>query len=193
MRAPVLRVRGFVVSRIEREFLAVADGPQPVGRNAQRHQIGARGNRAAFAQCQIVLGACRVRRSGLRSSPSRWGTASARAAFSVSTACAAAVDLVAVVLEEHRLERRVAVEIVERRRRNGVGSAPARAARSSVRRPARAAPAAARRVAGGVGGGGGAGLATGGVLLPHAARSETPAREASEPPIESSSSAPAGR
>src|SRR5580704_12099573 len=40
VRAPVLRVRRIVVSGVEREFLAVTDGPQPVGRNAERHQVG---------------------------------------------------------------------------------------------------------------------------------------------------------
>src|SRR5437899_2603929 len=56
MRAPVLGERRFVVAWIERELLAVAHGSQPVGGNAERHEVGARGDRPALAQCQIVLG-----------------------------------------------------------------------------------------------------------------------------------------
>src|SRR4051794_9309163 len=56
VRAPVLRERRFVMARIERKLLAVADGAQPVGRNPQGDEIRARGDRAALAQRQIVLG-----------------------------------------------------------------------------------------------------------------------------------------
>src|SRR5262249_59020433 len=56
MRAPVLRVRRFVVARIEGELLAVAHGAQPVARDAERDEVRARGGGAAFAQRQIVLG-----------------------------------------------------------------------------------------------------------------------------------------
>src|SRR3990172_9675094 len=45
MGAPVLRPRGLLVTRIEGEFLPVADRPQPVRRNPQRHQVGARAPR----------------------------------------------------------------------------------------------------------------------------------------------------
>src|SRR5438552_17318767 len=56
VRAAVLLPRGLVVPGIERELLAVAHRPQPVGGNAKRHQVGACGDGAPFAQCQIVLG-----------------------------------------------------------------------------------------------------------------------------------------
>src|SRR5258708_734061 len=50
MRAAVLRERALVMTWIEREFLPVADGPQPIRGNPQRDEIRARGNRAALAQ-----------------------------------------------------------------------------------------------------------------------------------------------
>src|SRR2546429_2793205 len=56
MRAPVLGERRFVVAWIERELLAVADGSQPIGGDAEGHEVGARGDRPALAQRQIVLG-----------------------------------------------------------------------------------------------------------------------------------------
>src|SRR5262252_3660142 len=56
MRAAVLRVRRLVVTGIEGELLAVADGSQPVGPDAQGNEVRACGHSAAFAQRQIVLG-----------------------------------------------------------------------------------------------------------------------------------------
>src|SRR5204863_5449884 len=56
MRAAVLRPRRLVVPGVERELLAVAHRTKPVGGDAERHEIGARGDRPAFAQRQIVLG-----------------------------------------------------------------------------------------------------------------------------------------
>src|SRR6266545_2426305 len=56
MGAPVLGERRFVVARVEREFLAVADDAQPVGRNSLSDEIRARRHRPALAQRQIVLG-----------------------------------------------------------------------------------------------------------------------------------------
>src|SRR5262249_39085231 len=58
--AAILRERRFVMTRIKREFLAVADRAQPIGGNAQRNQIRARGTRATLAQRQIVLGCAAV-------------------------------------------------------------------------------------------------------------------------------------
>src|ERR1700681_201496 len=55
MRAAVLGERRIVMTRIERELLAVAHRAEPIGRNPERHQIGARGNRPPLAQRQIVL------------------------------------------------------------------------------------------------------------------------------------------
>ena len=45
--ATVFRERPFVMTRIEREFLPVADGPQARGGDPQRDKVGARGHRAA--------------------------------------------------------------------------------------------------------------------------------------------------
>src|SRR5206468_5442239 len=56
VRAPVLGIRGLVMPGIERELLAVAHRAEPIGRDPQRYQIGACGNRPPFAQRQIVLG-----------------------------------------------------------------------------------------------------------------------------------------
>src|SRR5688572_27096852 len=56
MRAAVLRPRALVLSRIERKLLPVADGPQPVGGDPERDEIGTGGDGAPLAQCQIVLG-----------------------------------------------------------------------------------------------------------------------------------------
>src|SRR5262245_36451261 len=44
MRAAILDVRALVVARIEWKFLAVAHGAQPVGRNAERHEVSAGGH-----------------------------------------------------------------------------------------------------------------------------------------------------
>src|SRR5437899_1335903 len=50
MRAPVLRPRGFVVTSVERELLAVTDDLHLARRNAKRDEVRARGHRPAFAQ-----------------------------------------------------------------------------------------------------------------------------------------------
>ena len=56
MRTAILRVRGFIVARVERKLLPVAHGAQPIRGDAERHQIRARRHGATLAQCQIVLG-----------------------------------------------------------------------------------------------------------------------------------------
>src|SRR5437667_7789898 len=56
MRPAVLRPGAFVMTGIEREFLAVAHGAEPIGGNTQGHQIRAGGDGPPLAQCQIVLG-----------------------------------------------------------------------------------------------------------------------------------------
>src|SRR6478752_4318413 len=56
VRSPIFHVRRFVVACIERELLPVTDGLQPIGRDAERHEVSPRGDRAALAQGQIVLG-----------------------------------------------------------------------------------------------------------------------------------------
>src|ERR1700730_7118153 len=50
VRASILREGGLVLPGIERELLAVAHRPQPIRRDAQRDEIRARGQCAAFAQ-----------------------------------------------------------------------------------------------------------------------------------------------
>src|SRR5438093_2277526 len=56
MGAAILEPRALVVSRVERKLLAVAHGPQPVGGDAERHEVRARRDRPSFTQRQIVLG-----------------------------------------------------------------------------------------------------------------------------------------
>src|SRR5712692_7561234 len=56
MRAAVFRERRILMTRIEREFLAVAHRAEPIGRNPERQQVGACGDCPLFAQRQIVLG-----------------------------------------------------------------------------------------------------------------------------------------
>src|SRR5262245_49289789 len=46
----------FVVAGVEREFLAIAHGPQSIRRQAQRDQIGPCRHRASLAERQVVLG-----------------------------------------------------------------------------------------------------------------------------------------
>src|SRR5258705_314324 len=55
MRAPVLRPGGLSVTRVERKFLAVADRPEPVGRDTQRDEIGLDRDGAEFAEREVVL------------------------------------------------------------------------------------------------------------------------------------------
>src|ERR1700685_4452258 len=55
MRSPVLGPAGFIALSAERLFLAVADGPDTVCRNAQRDQGLLGGIRAVVAQCQVVF------------------------------------------------------------------------------------------------------------------------------------------
>src|SRR5208282_1087661 len=56
MAAAVLLPAGFVGSRAEGLFLAVADGGEAVGRNAQADQILFDGVGAAIAESEVVLG-----------------------------------------------------------------------------------------------------------------------------------------
>src|SRR5687767_14878691 len=55
VRAPVPRPRAFLVTRIERKFLAVADDPHPIGGDAQRDEVRLDGHRAPLAERQVVL------------------------------------------------------------------------------------------------------------------------------------------
>src|SRR5690606_23031855 len=49
VRATVFRPRLFVVPGVERELLAVADGTRALGRDAERDEVGFRGEGAALA------------------------------------------------------------------------------------------------------------------------------------------------
>src|SRR5437588_5346181 len=109
MRAPVLPVRRFVVSRIEREFLAVTHCPQPVGRNPQRNEVSSSSYRTPFAQCQIVLSGPalvavplnRYRPGGI---PFEYGSRLIQYRLRRRS------ELGAVILEKNRFERRVAIQ-----------------------------------------------------------------------------------
>ena len=65
VRAAVLRPPGSV-GRIQRQLFAVTHRAQAVGRNAQADSVRPSGRCAPVAECEIVLGRRRVRRSGLR-------------------------------------------------------------------------------------------------------------------------------
>src|SRR5258706_1943155 len=101
VRATVFRERGLVIPGIERELLAVADRAQAIGGDAQRHEIGARRDRAALAQCQIVLG----RPALIAVTFDRYGPAWVllqKRRVLVQRLLAGAVQFTAVELEEHR-------------------------------------------------------------------------------------------
>ena len=59
MRATVFPVRRFVMARIERKFLPVADRAKPIGRESQRDQVGAGRQRPAalFFRVQMNVSA----------------------------------------------------------------------------------------------------------------------------------------
>ena len=105
VRPPVSAPRVFLMSRIEREFTAVADRPQPIRVDAKRNQIRPRRDRSSLAKRQIVL-----RRSSLvavafdRDRPTTAYFFSTPA-FAWRTAAAGIVDIGAVVLEEDRPKR----------------------------------------------------------------------------------------
>src|SRR6266540_3720588 len=119
MRAAILRPRRFAVTLIEGELLAVAHGLHTRGRNAQRDEIITRGNGAAFTKRKVVLG----------------GAALVAVAFDrdlpavelLQNPCVLLQHLLrlgrkvgAVELIKHRLERGIAIKLVERSPRNGV-------------------------------------------------------------------------
>src|SRR5688572_32800700 len=96
LRPAVLRPRRFVVPRIEWKLLAVADRAQPVGRDAERHKIVARCERAALAERQVVL--CRAALVGVpfnRNHPRRIFLENLRVRVQRLLACA--IDVGAVV------------------------------------------------------------------------------------------------
>ena len=165
MRAAVPAPRAFLMRRIEREFAAVAHRAQPVGVEAERDQIRARRDGAALAKSQIVL-----RRSALvavtfdRDHPRR--VFLQHCGIRLQRRAARVADVRAVVIEEHRLQRRVAVQIVERTCRHIVARQRLRRhwlaqRRRRIRRPRCLSPAAGERAA--------CGRATGGWPLRHAA------------------------
>src|ERR1700694_3397011 len=55
MCAAVLGPRALIVSRVERPFLAVADGAYPVSVDAQRHEVFLGGVRATITEGEGVL------------------------------------------------------------------------------------------------------------------------------------------
>ena len=56
MGAPVLRPRILGMRLVEREFLAVTDRAQPIGRDAEGDEVRPHRRRAAFAQRDVVFG-----------------------------------------------------------------------------------------------------------------------------------------
>src|SRR4051812_46930470 len=102
--APVLLVRSLVMAGIERELLAVADGPQPIGRNAERHEVGARRDRAPLSQSEIVLGGPALVAMAFDGHAPRRITLQQRRVF-VEHLLAWGAEIAAVELEEHRLQR----------------------------------------------------------------------------------------
>src|ERR1044071_5293205 len=103
------------MTRVEREFLAVADDAQPVGRDALCDEISARRHRSAFAQRQIVLGgSALVAMSFDRDRPG--GVALEQRGVLVEYFLTGGTQVAAVELEKDWFERRVPIEIVERRR-----------------------------------------------------------------------------
>src|SRR5262245_22601513 len=112
MRAAILLVRALVMARVERELLAVAHSAESIGRNAERHQVGARGDRAALPQCQIVLGGpAFVAVTFDRDGPRRVAFQDCRVL--IEGLLAGRAQVAAVELEEDRFERRCLVQIVE--------------------------------------------------------------------------------
>src|SRR5262245_6876542 len=119
MRPAVLRERHLRMARIERELFAIAHRAQALRADPERHQIRTRVDRAPFAQCQIVLGGPALVAMALdRDGPGAVALQYDRVL--VEDLLRRSRQLVAVVLEEHRLERRVLVQILQRRRRDGV-------------------------------------------------------------------------
>src|SRR5215471_13529486 len=111
----VLRVRRLVVSGIEGELLPVADDAQAVAGDAERDEIRTRRCGAPLAQRQIVLGGpAFIAVSFDRDGPA--GVALEHAGVLVEHALPIATEVAAIELEKDRLQRRVAIEIVERRR-----------------------------------------------------------------------------
>src|ERR1051325_339761 len=104
MRAAVLRPGAFVVSGIERELLAVAHRAKPIGADADRDEIGARGDRPAFAQRQIVLGGPAFVAMSLDRDGPAWILLQHRGVV-VEELLRFGRQLVAVEREEYRLER----------------------------------------------------------------------------------------
>src|SRR3954469_2808829 len=119
MRPPVLRECPLIVTRLERELLPVTDDAEAVGGDAERDEICARRDGAPFTQRQIVLGrAALVAVTFDGDGPGR--VALQRRRVGVQHRLRVAGELAAVVLEEDRLQRRVAIEVVNRGRRDRV-------------------------------------------------------------------------
>src|SRR5262249_44872364 len=119
MRAPVLRVRALVVTGIERKLLAVADRAQAIAWNSQRDEIRAGGGGAPLAQRQIVLGRAALVAVSLDRDGPGW-IALQDARILIERLLAVRTEVAAVELVEHRPQRRIPIQIVERRRRDGV-------------------------------------------------------------------------
>ena len=181
MRAAVLRPRGFVVARYRTEIPCRSSpcaADRAECRATRRYVLTATARRSPSARLYSAVprssqwpSMVTAQRRVLLQHRRRWPRA---------TRCAGVVELGAVELEEHRLERRVAVQVVERRGCRSRRRAPARRHRQSARSTRlgrRRRPAAARRV-GAAAAGGGSGRATGGCFL--RARAARPATSISD-------------
>src|SRR5262245_6430612 len=113
VRAPVLRPRRLIVPRVEWEFLAVADRLYTIRGNPKRQEICARRNRAALAECEVVFrSAALVAVAFDRDLPR--GVPFQHFRVGLQHLLPRGIDLVRIEREEHGLERRIPVEVVQR-------------------------------------------------------------------------------